>query len=88
MERKDDENILIQDENRPDLCVQCKYLGNALYEASLTGIQCSFTRLFCLNDHLRYSHTLSREIILFNIQPIFPFSIDLIQIQIQIHIEL
>ncbi|XP_061181932.1 uncharacterized protein LOC133190364 [Saccostrea echinata] len=36
MERKDEENILIQDENRPDTCVQCKYLGKALYEASLT----------------------------------------------------
>ncbi|XP_062615920.1 uncharacterized protein LOC134277611 [Saccostrea cucullata] len=36
MERKDEENILVQDENRPDTCVQSKYLGKALYEASLT----------------------------------------------------
>lgn len=38
MTHKDEENILVQDENRPEMCVQCKYLGNALYEASLTGM--------------------------------------------------
>lgn len=38
MTHKDEENILVQDENRPEMCVQCKYMGNALYEASLTGI--------------------------------------------------
>jgi hypothetical protein len=37
MDRKDEENILVQDESRPDTCVQSRYLGNALYEASLTG---------------------------------------------------
>lgn len=37
MDRKDEENILVQDENRPDTCVQSRFLGNALYEASLTG---------------------------------------------------
>ncbi|XP_056017398.1 uncharacterized protein LOC125669409, partial [Ostrea edulis] len=36
MDRKDEENILVQDENRPDTCVQSRFLGNALYEASLT----------------------------------------------------
>lgn len=38
MTHKDEENILVQDENRPEMCVQCKYMGNALYEASLTGM--------------------------------------------------
>lgn len=62
MTHKDEENILVQDENRPEMCVQCKYLGNALYEASLTD---DFNR----SQSLRIVTTKRRNVATLQIEP-------------------
>lgn len=62
MTHKDEENILVQDENRPEMCVQCKYMGNALYEASLTD---DFDR----SQSLRIVTTKRRNVATLQIEP-------------------
>lgn len=62
MTHKDEENILVQDENRPEMCVQCKYMGNALYEASLTD---DFNR----SESLRIVTTKRRNVATLQMEP-------------------